>query len=82
MKYLLTNWYRLVVAFSLFLFSVGFTIFVLKYNSAKAGEPTTSVHQTNAKGEVYVVAIGKNIYSVSYNTLIDKYEATLITSVR
>ncbi|MFT3682860.1 MAG: hypothetical protein QM791_21560 [Ferruginibacter sp.] len=72
------NWYRLAIATACLLFALGSLIFALKYNSAKAGTrpslPTTKIHETN----YWVVSCGNNIYEVSYNAFLEKYEFKVI----
>ena len=40
-SFLIHNWYRVIKAASLLLFATGIFVLALKFNTAKAGEPTS-----------------------------------------
>lgn len=81
MKYfLIANWYRLVMAFSALIFSIGFTIWTTKYNTAKAGEPVkSSPRDLNPSSKI--VSVGRTIYAVTWNSSYNRYDVEKLETV-
>lgn len=79
-SFLRNNWYRLMTASAFLVFSFGFLVFVLKYNTAKAGIPDN--HFANkppgADNNFWIVGCNNGIYEVTYNKAFGRYTSTLI----
>jgi len=70
--FLSTNWYKLTTAIAMLLFAFGFSVFALKYNTAKAGTPAAAPFSgKDQTTQQWMVGIGNSIYEVTYNS--DEY---------
>ncbi len=74
--FIAANWYRLLVATSLFIFSISFFISTIKNNVAKAGSPTGNLAK-EPPANVWIIANDKGIYEITWDRF-NKYECTKI----
>lgn len=82
-NFITNNWYKIILSFSAIIFSLGFMIYALKSNNAYAGTPpATSNKNARSNDDIYIVAIGKDIYEVQWDNSVSRYVAKLATSVR
>jgi hypothetical protein len=63
-KFIIINWYRLITATAMLIFSIAFFIFVVKNNSANAGNFSDKKTQ---QGDRWIVANQKGIFEVTWN---------------
>ena len=72
---ILKNWYKISMAFSALIFSLGFLIFSVRNNSAHAGIPKSPSTKEGDSNKQWVVGVGNNIYLVTYNNIaLNKWE--------
>lgn len=79
--FLISNWQKLSISISVLIFSFGFAVFALKYNSAYAHTPSTQLKTNNSAVQetFYVVAVGRGIYEVKKDS--DGYEVKWIRNI-
>ena len=77
--FILKNWYKLLIATAVILFSISCLVFALKYNTVKAGvaNPPLIINK-NSEEKLWVVGCGNYIYEVTYNKFHEKYECKII----
>ncbi|MDF2188214.1 hypothetical protein [Paraflavitalea sp. CAU 1676] len=78
-KFIMTNYFKIIMSISAFILSVSILIFAVKGNAAyaKGGEP-----KLPAPSNFYVVSDGSHAYSIQYNTGLGKWESKSLTKLR
>lgn len=83
--FIIHHWYRFILASSAFIFSCAFMLYALKSNTVKAGDFKTKYDLSGnnyPENSFYIVAVGKNIYEVSWNSSTGKYQSRVVDTVQ
>lgn len=76
-QFIFRNWYRLTMALATLIFSLGFFVWAVKNNPAKAGDPYETKFTAKPPGQLLV--IGTAVYRVYWDDFSSKFEFKEVT---
>ncbi len=77
-QFIATNWYKLLTATAMLIFSCAFFVFAVRSNTAKAGTPNALPDSAPSPANTWIVVKGDTVYEVTWDEIYRSYKCEAV----